>query len=85
MLRLQRIENNYPMDATEIRQKEGDSYTVYRIKDLTAAYKDLSDDIPKAESQSDKDNANSLISAIMTAAQNQEPVVDVPENVGETE
>lgn len=85
LLRLQRIENNYPLDATEIRQKEGESYTVYRIKDLTAAYKDLADDIPKGSDPTDQANANSLISAIMTAATAQEPMSDVPENVGEPE
>jgi hypothetical protein len=44
LLRLQRIEENYPMDATEIRTRSGGSYVIYRIKDLTSAYKDLVDD-----------------------------------------
>jgi hypothetical protein len=47
LLRLQRIEEKYPMDATEIRARSGNSYVIYRIKDLTSAYKDLVDDATK--------------------------------------
>lgn len=48
LLRLKRIEEHYPMDATEVRTKVGGSVAVYRIKDLTAAYKDLTDDIQQS-------------------------------------
>lgn len=47
--RLKRVEAKYPIDATEVRTKMGNSVAVYRIRDLTAAYKDLTDDMPKAE------------------------------------
>lgn len=43
--RLQRIEEKYPLDATEVKTKVGNSVSIYRIKDLTAAYKDLTDDM----------------------------------------
>ena len=47
LLRLQRIEEKYPLDATEIRTRQGNSTAIFRIRDLTAAYKDLTDDLPK--------------------------------------
>lgn len=49
LLRLQRIEQKYPFDATEIRTHEGKSTVTFRIRDLTAAYKDLTEDMPKGE------------------------------------
>ena len=48
LLRLQRIEEKYPFDATEIRTKQGNNYVVFRLRDLTAAYKDLTEDITSA-------------------------------------
>ena len=49
LLRLQRIAENYPKDATEVRRKEDGAYCLYRIKDLAEAYKALTEDIPKPE------------------------------------
>lgn len=49
LLRLQRIESKYPLDATEVRTKAGNSYAIFRIRDLTAAYKDLTEGMPKTE------------------------------------
>ena len=46
LLRLQRIEAKYPFDATEVRTNEGKSTVTFRLRDLTAAYKDLTEDIP---------------------------------------
>ena len=43
LLRLQRIEQKYPYDATEVRTHESKSTVIWRIRDLTAAYKDLTD------------------------------------------
>ena len=48
LLRLERIEQKYPLDATEVRTKQGNSTAIFRIRDLTSAYKDLTDDLPKA-------------------------------------
>ena len=48
LLRLQRIERKYPFDATEVRTKQGSNYVVFRLRDLTAAYKDLTEDITSA-------------------------------------
>lgn len=45
LLRLKRIEEKYPLDATEVRSKSGNSTAIFRIRDLTAAYKDLTADM----------------------------------------
>ena len=46
LLRLGRIEEKYPMDATEVKVRDGNKWATYRIRDLTAAYKDLTEDMP---------------------------------------
>ena len=45
LLRLERIEEKYPFDATEVRTRKGDSTAIYRLRDLTGAYKDIAGDI----------------------------------------
>lgn len=47
--RLARIEQKFPLDATEVRMRKEDATVIYRIRDLTGAYKDLTEDLPKAE------------------------------------
>lgn len=59
LLRLQRIEEHYPIDATEVKTKVGNSWAVYRIRDLTAAYKDLTEDIQTAS------NGNELLRSLL--------------------
>ena len=49
LLRLQRIEAKYPFDATEVRTHEGKSTVTFRIRDLTAAYKDITADLTMSE------------------------------------
>ena len=49
LLRLKRIEEKYPLDATEVRTRNGNSTAIFRIRDLAAAYKDLTEDLPKIE------------------------------------
>lgn len=49
LLRLKRIEEKYPLDATEVRTHSGNNTAIFRIRDLTAAYKDLVGDAPKSE------------------------------------
>lgn len=49
LLRLARIEAKYPYDATEVKTKDGKNQVTFRIRDLTAAYKDLTEDMPKVE------------------------------------
>ena len=45
LMRLRRIEEKYPLDATEVRAKSGDKMVIFRLRDLTAAYKDLTEDL----------------------------------------
>ena len=45
LMRLKRIEQKYPYDATEVRVKQDDKVIIYRIKELTAAYRDLTEDM----------------------------------------
>jgi hypothetical protein len=49
LVRLKRIEEKYPLDATEVRTRNGNSTAIFRLRDLTAAYKDLTEDMPKIE------------------------------------
>ena len=60
LLRLQRIAEKYPGDATEIRRKEGAAFCIYRFKDLTDAYKDLTNDMPNTGSA-----ANELLQSLI--------------------
>ena len=60
LLRLQRIEAKYPLDATEIRTRQGNSTAIYRIKDLTAAYKDITEDM-----QLTQNTANDLLQSLI--------------------
>lgn len=60
LLRLQRIEEKYPFDATEVRTHEGKSTVVFRIRDLAAAYKDLTEDIQTGTSAT-----NELLESLM--------------------
>ena len=53
--RLKRIEEKFPADATEVRTKDGDFIAVYRFKDLTAAYRDLTGDVLKVAAQDTED------------------------------
>ena len=48
-MRLKRIEEKYPLDATEVRAKVNGKFAIFRIKDLTAAFKDLTDDMPTGQ------------------------------------
>ena len=59
LLRLAKIEAAYPFDATEVRRRQGNSVVVYRIRDLTAAYKDLTEDLQTAS------NGNELLRSLL--------------------
>jgi len=48
LLRLSRIEQKYPFDATEIRTREGKNTVIFKIRDLTAAFRELTEDITGA-------------------------------------
>ena len=52
--RLKSIEKKYPFDATEVRTKKGSSLVIFRIRDLTAAYKDLTEGMQANESKTNE-------------------------------
>lgn len=60
LLRLKRIEEKYPMDASEVRTRVGNSTAIYRIRDLTAAYKDLTENMQMNDSA-----ANELLRSLL--------------------
>ena len=68
LLRLQRIERKYPFDATEVRTKQGSNYVVFRLRDLTAAYKDLTEDMPKEADTTTLDKLDALLQEAWDAA-----------------
>lgn len=57
---LQRIEQKYPFDATEVRSREGKNTVVFRIRDLTAAYRELTEDI-----QTGDNTSNALLQSLL--------------------
>ena len=48
LMRLKRTEEKFPYDATEVRVTESKKTVVYKLRDLTAAYRDLTEDITTA-------------------------------------
>lgn len=60
LMRLKRIEEKYPLDATEVRSKAGNSTAIYRIRDLTAAYRDLTADMVQTE-----ESGNELLQSLI--------------------
>lgn len=57
--RLQRISMKYPQDATEVRQQKDGKTMVYKLTDLTKAYRDLTEDI--VATSSDIEDLNPLV------------------------
>lgn len=49
LVRLQRTEEKFPIDATEVRQVKDGKTLVYRLRDITRAYKDLLQDEPTGD------------------------------------
>lgn len=68
LLRLKQIESKYPLDATEVRTRQGNSTAIFRIRDLTAAYKDLTEDLPKQEDQTTLEKLDRLLQEAWDAA-----------------
>lgn len=59
LLRLKRTEANMPMDATEAKVVKDGKTAIYKLRDLTAAYRDLTSDMVTVEA------GNDLLSALM--------------------
>ena len=59
LLRLKRTEEKLPMDATEVQMQKDGKKVIYKLRDITAAYKDLTADMVMAE------QGNELLNALM--------------------
>lgn len=68
LLRLSRIEQKYPFDATEVRTTEGKNTVIFRLRDLTTAYKDLTEDMPKEADTTTLDKLDALLQEAWDAA-----------------
>ena len=49
LLRLKRTEERMPMDATEVKVTEKNKTVIFRLRDLTAAYRDITDGMVTGE------------------------------------
>jgi len=77
--RLKRIEAKYPLDATEVRSKVGNSTAIFRLRDLTAAYKDITDDMPKGQIEATEEN-NGKLAALIDGLKEIKREVNEPNN-----
>ena len=68
LLRLQRMEAKYPFDATEVRMHDGKKVVTFRIRDLTAAYKDLTGDMPKETDNGALERLDRILEEVVNAA-----------------
>ena len=66
LLRLSRAEQKFPMDATEVRTQVGKSTAIFKLRDLTAMYRDLTEDM--AGTSADNDLLQSLLDLERRAA-----------------
>lgn len=70
LMRLKRIEEKYPFDATEIRTKVNGNTVIFRIRDLTAAYKDIIDNMPREEDTSTMERLDAMLAEVRSHAFN---------------
>lgn len=45
LLRISRLEQKFPLDATEIKINDKGKQVTYKLKDLTASFRDVTDDM----------------------------------------
>lgn len=67
LLRLKRTEAKFPMDATEIKATEGGKTVIYRLRDLTSAYKDLAENITPSSADELLKSARALLEGVDSA------------------
>lgn len=68
--RLQEIEQAYPFNATEVRAKVNGKTAIFRIKDLTSAYRDIVEFIPKDEDTSTMEKLDAMLAEVKNHASN---------------
>ena len=67
LLRLKRTEAKFPMDATEIKATDGGKTVIYRLRDLTSAYKDLAENITPSSADELLKSARALLEGVDSA------------------
>ena len=70
LLRLKLIEEKYPFNATEIRSKVNGNTVIFRLRDLTAAYKDITENMPKEEDTSTMEKLDKMLAEVRSHAFN---------------
>lgn len=70
--RLKEIEEAYPFNATEVRANVNGKVAVFRIRDLTAAYRDIIEYIPKDEDTSTMEKLDAMLAEVKNHAFNTE-------------
>lgn len=60
LIRLKRTIEKFPLDATEVRQQKDGKTIVYRLRDLSATYKDITDGMQIGEA-ADIEDLNPLV------------------------
>ena len=68
--RLQEIEQAYPFNATEVRAKVNGKTAIFRIKDLTSAYRDIVEFIPKDEDTTTMEKLDAMLAEVKNHATN---------------
>lgn len=64
LLKIERAVNKMPVDATEVRITEGKKTVVFRIKDLSAAYKDMTENVKQQEDSDELKAAKILLDGV---------------------
>lgn len=71
LLRLKRIEERFPFDATEVRTKAANGHTIiFRIKDLTSAYRDIVENMPVEEDTGTMEKLDKMLAEVWNHASN---------------
>lgn len=60
LMRLKHTVEKFPLDATEVRQQKDGKTIVFKLRDLAATYKDLTEGMPKGEG-ADMEDLNPLV------------------------
>lgn len=68
--RLKEIEEAYPFNATEVRANVNGKVAVFRIRDLTAAYRDIIEYIPKDEDTTTMEKLDAMLAEVKSHAFN---------------
>ena len=68
--RLKQIEEAFPFNATEVRAKVNGKTAIFRIKDLTSAYRDIIEYIPRDEDSATMEKLDAMLAEVKAHASN---------------